>query len=151
MDRVYALLISLLLTLLLAVNYFYFYPNHKPIIPQDILTKEKINSHLSGKNNSQHFNCFSSKINPQSEVIILKNKCDPINLKNWVISDQTRKEYKLPNVIINKEIIIYSGFGNNSDREIYLNSKKDIWNNDGDILYLFDEKEELAYFEFYNS
>lgn len=97
---------------------------------------------------SQYYNCFSSEINEKEEKVIIKNKCSPIDISEWILKDESRKEY-LFNTTISDEIILYSGIGKDSDYILFWNSKTNIWNNNRDSLYLFDKEGNLALYQTY--
>ncbi|MGC8884952.1 MAG: lamin tail domain-containing protein [Candidatus Nanoarchaeia archaeon] len=71
---------------------------------------------------------------------------EPINLTGWIIKDAAKHIYKFENFVLlpNKKVTIYTGFGNDSDEELYWNSEAPIWNNDGDTAYLFDNEGNLV-------
>lgn len=99
-------------------------------------------------NKSIYFNCFSSEINQFDEIVILKNKCSDINLKDWQLKDESRKIYKFPDITIG-EIKIHTENGNNNSTDLFWNSAVSVWNNDRDSLYLFDSQERIVHYEAY--
>jgi endonuclease YncB( thermonuclease family) len=99
-------------------------------------------------NISPHFGCFNIKIDKISEVVHIQNICNKINMTNWVLKDESRKIYtfKLKNI---EEIKLHSLKGVDNNTDLFWNSEQDIWNNDRDSLYLFDENRRLAAYEVY--
>ena len=99
-------------------------------------------------NKSAFFGCFQTEINYKDEFVILKNSCEEVNLQNWTLKDESRKRYKFENVSVGR-VKIYSGLGNDSSEIVFWKSKENIWNNDRDTLYLFNEKNNIAHYDFY--
>lgn len=97
---------------------------------------------------SDFFGCISTEINYEDEYIILKNSCKDINFKNWKLKDESRKVYLFNNISFN-EIKLFSSKGKDTNGEIYWNSSQNIWNNDRDSLYLFDDENKIAHYNSY--
>jgi len=82
--------------------------------------------------------------NLNDEYITFKNICNFfINLTNWMIKDKTNNTYIFPEFIFSTKFTLYSGSGINLQTKIYWNSKRAIWDNRGDILYLIDDEGDL--------
>jgi len=88
-------------------------------------------------------NCIKSEIKEKEEIVILTNSCPDLSFKGWKLKDESRKVYEFGNVKVNK-IVIHSSSGNDNESDIYWNSKQNIWNNDRDTLYLFDNVGDLV-------
>jgi len=97
---------------------------------------------------SQHFNCFQSTVFPQEEIILLKNICSPINIHDWGIQDEGRKNYNFKNITIG-EVNIHTSDGEDNETDLFWKSNEDIWNNDRDTFYLFDSNHNLAHYHSY--
>lgn len=97
---------------------------------------------------SQYHNCFTAEINAKEETIIIESTCGKINFEGWLAKDESRKEYNFPNIISDR-VILNSFKGKDEGENIYWNSAGDIWNNDRDTFYLFDDKNNLVYFRDY--
>jgi len=97
---------------------------------------------------SEFFGCFSTEINPKEEEVKIRNICAELNLKNWILKDESRKVYKFQNLSFHA-INLHSGDGNDNSTDIFWKSKTHIWNNDADSLYLFDEKGNIAHYDYY--
>jgi endonuclease YncB( thermonuclease family) len=93
---------------------------------------------------SVYFGCLESEINQFEDLVFIKNTCKEIDIENWTIRDESRKNYKFPKLSIG-EININTKEGENSETEIFLQNKQDIWNNDRDTLYIFDKKGRIAH------
>ena len=110
--------------------------------------KSAIESGLGIWKKSQYFNCFKSEIDSKEEVISIKSICGNINFENWVITDESRKEYKFPDLSF-IEINLHTSEGENNETDLFWNSKTSVWNNDRDSLYIFDSERRLAHYESY--
>ncbi len=82
--------------------------------------------------------------NPNGEWVSFRNRCDfDCNITGWTVSDSGRNEYKFEVFLLSpgSSFVLFSGEGNNTDKEIYWNRKgacPAVWNNDGDTLFLRD-------------
>ena len=100
-------------------------------------------------NVSSYFNCFFASVFPEEELIELENNCKNINLKDWILKDESRKEYKFENVSINNKLSIKTKRGNNTKEKVFMNFGENMLNNDRDSIYLFDEKGNIAFYYYY--
>ena len=118
-------------------------------------------------NISRYYGCFnitdftynalgSDAQNPNGEHVTIRNICNyTINMDKWRLKDESTKEYRFTNLQIrpSESFIIYSGSGKSKGKKLYLypsgRKGKPVWNNNGDSLYLFDEKGKLALFHRY--
>ncbi|MEK6800433.1 MAG: thermonuclease family protein, partial [Nanoarchaeota archaeon] len=69
-------------------------------------------------NVSSYFNCFFASVFPEEELIELENNCKNINLKDWILKDESRKEYKFENVSINNKLSIKTKRGNTTKEKV---------------------------------
>ncbi len=90
--------------------------------------------------------------NLNGEFFEIKNVCnETITMKKWYIFDEANNMF-----IINLKIDAYSslrihtGCGRNNETDVFLCSKKPIWNNDGDTLYLYDSEGKIVLKYSYN-
>lgn len=97
---------------------------------------------------SDYFGCFSSEIKEKDEIVILKNNCKNIGMINWQLKDESRKIYNFKNISFSM-IVIHSSEGDDNSTDIFWDYGSDIWNNDRDSLYLFDNQGRLAHYESY--
>ena len=97
---------------------------------------------------SPYSDCFESKINEEEEKILIKNNCEPVSVKNWVIKDESRKEYKLQEANLGK-INVHTKAGIDNETDLFWNSAQNVWNDDRDTLYLFDSERRLVHHEAY--
>lgn len=97
---------------------------------------------------SQYYDCFTTEIDKYVEVVTITNECGPINLQSWTLKDESRKTYTFGPIQIQK-IKLHSKQGNDSTTDIYWNLKTNVWNNDRDSLYLFDEGNNIVHHNSY--
>jgi len=75
------------------------------------------------------------ELNPEKEYFTIKNKCDfECNLEKWTVKDEANHFFKLNNLPP-------------GEQETYT-SKTNIWNNDGDRLFMRDEKGLVLFYEY---
>jgi micrococcal nuclease len=87
--------------------------------------------------------------NLNGEFVVIKNIGEKtINLQNWSIKDQATHFYYFKAITLEPQesLIIYTGEGFDSGNKLFWNSKTPIWNNAGDIAYLFDANGDLVTF-----
>jgi micrococcal nuclease len=92
---------------------------------------EIVNFHYNAKGNDNE--------NLNDEYVIFKNVCDfSIDMNNWEIKDEATNIYRFSefSLLPHATVTLYSGSGIDSVTELYWNSRRAIWNNVGDTLYL---------------
>lgn len=75
------------------------------------------------------------------EYIVIENRGNiPLNLTGWTISDEANHRYLFPNFILaaKAQVTLRTGFGKNTENEIFWGSRRPIWNNDGDTIFIKD-------------
>jgi len=80
------------------------------------------------------------------EKVVLKNECNfLIQLENWILEDESHNRFKFPSYLFrpNETIEIYS---NNKTARFSFNKNFQIWNKEGDSLFLRDSKGLLVLF-----
>lgn len=97
---------------------------------------------------SIYFSCITSDIDAKNEKVILINKCGKVNISSWFMKDESSKTYVFKEMQF-EEITIYSHKGNNTHKQLFWNSKTNIWNNDRDTLYLFDKDGKIIHSKSY--
>ena len=96
---------------------------------------------------SKFYNCFGTKIYSKEEVVQFYNSCN-VSLLGWAVKDESRKQYKFSiNPAPEFQFHTFSGYGNATD--IFWNLKSEVWNNDRDSLYLYDDEGKIAHYEAY--
>jgi len=81
-----------------------------------------------------------------AEKVVLKNECNfSIQLKNWILEDESHNRFKFPSYLFkpNEIIEIYS---NNKTAKFSFNKSFQIWNKEGDSLFLRDSEGLLVLF-----
>ena len=97
---------------------------------------------------SPYYNCIKSKIDEIGEKAILINNCNKINISSYVLKDESTKHYTFEEIEF-KEITLHSTSGKNNATDLFWNSPTNIWNNDRDSLYLFDNQGNLVHYNSY--
>ncbi|MCK4736650.1 MAG: lamin tail domain-containing protein, partial [Methanophagales archaeon] len=85
--------------------------------------------------------------NLNDEYIVLKNiGGTSINLERWVIKDKENHTYVFPSfeLLPGATVTIRTGSGTNTATDLYWGSKRAIWNNKGDTVYLYDANKNLV-------
>lgn len=96
---------------------------------------------------SSYADCLEAEINPARELVFIKNNCPEINVKDWKVKDESRKEYNFKNIALG-EVNLHSFSGKDNETDIFWNIQE-VWNNDKDSFYLFDSQGSLVYYKFY--
>ena len=97
---------------------------------------------------SLYYSCISSEINAKEEYILLKNSCENINFKNFLLTDESRKKYKFKDIRFT-EIALYTKEGADNENSLFWNSKQNVWNDERDTLYLFDKEGNIVHYNVY--
>ena len=98
---------------------------------------------------SQYFGCFEIFLEQSPEYLHIKNNCPQINLWDWVVTDESRKRYKFPSIVVG-EVNLHTGNGKNNSTDVFWNQAQNVWNNDRDTVYLFDSNGKIALHHDYN-
>lgn len=75
------------------------------------------------------------------EYIVIENRNDaPVNLTGWTVSDEAAHRYLFPKFILRAKakVTLRTCLGKNTDFEIFWGSRRPIWNNDGDTIFIRD-------------
>jgi micrococcal nuclease len=110
--------------------------------------KNAINNNKGVWKYSKYSKCFSSKINPSEEYVLIQSHCGKINFSGWTIKDESRKLYHFPSLNYEK-FTLYSSSGESNSTSLFWGQSSSVWNNDRDTLYLFDNQGGLAHHEEY--
>lgn len=93
---------------------------------------------------SLHYNAYGNdNENLNNEYITFRNKCfHSIDVSGWIISDNTSKIFIFPEMKVGakEKLTVHSGSGENNQTNIYWNNNYAIWNNDGDVVEVWDSK-----------
>jgi endonuclease YncB( thermonuclease family) len=81
------------------------------------------------------------------EFVVLENYGDqPLDLTGWTLSDEGHHRYLFPRFVLapKAKVTIHSGLGRNTDTDLFWGSRSPIWNNNGDTVFLRDDKGRLV-------
>ena len=85
--------------------------------------------------------------NLNDEYIVIENQSkNPIDMTGWTIADASSgNPYLFPNFTLPGEtqLTLRTGFGKNSEKELYWGSRRPIWNNKGDTAFIRDAEGHL--------
>lgn len=89
--------------------------------------------------------------NKNGEWVELQNTCqDSVNINGWLLKDSSSSnKYLFKDFILEKEksVFLYSGCGKDSNDKLYWQcpeGKYAVWNNAGDLAFLYNDKGELV-------
>ena len=86
--------------------------------------------------------------NLNGEYVTFQNNCDsPVKMDGWVVKDEATNSYAFNGFALgsNSKVTLYTGSGNDAADKLYWNKKRyAVWNNDGDTLFLRDDKGNLV-------
>jgi micrococcal nuclease len=90
--------------------------------------------------------------NLNEEYVILENSCSEIDMNGWTLKDESASNmYTFSDFILDENVAIYSGVGEDTETDIYWGRKQAVWNNDGDRLFLRDTEGNLVLSESYSA
>ena len=93
---------------------------------------EIVNVHADAEGNDRQ--------NLNDEFIVIENQSEiPIEMTGWTVTDaSSRDPYLFPNfTLLNKSrVTLRTGYGKNTEREIFWGSRSPIWNNKGDTIFI---------------
>ncbi|MEM5797374.1 MAG: thermonuclease family protein [Candidatus Aenigmatarchaeota archaeon] len=84
--------------------------------------------------------------NLNDEYVTFQNNCETaINMNNWTVKDAATNIYTFKSFVLsgNSRVTLYTGSGSDTSNELYWNKKRAVWNNDGDTLFLRNDKGNL--------
>ena len=86
--------------------------------------------------------------NLNDEYVAFQNNCDSdIKMDGWVVKDEATNTYTFKGVVLgsNSKVALYTGSGTDSTDKLYWGKNRyAVWNNDGDTLFLRDDKGNLV-------
>ena len=80
-------------------------------------------------------------INESSEYVdIVNDSTSECDMTDWVLRDDDRHDYTFPSFILDAgaSVRVHTGWGTNTDTDLYMGRGAAIWNNSGDTAYLED-------------
>jgi len=84
--------------------------------------------------------------NLNDEFIVIENQgSSPIDFTGWTVLDESNHRYLFPNFTLpaKAKVTLRTGLGKNSKNEIFWGSRRPIWNNDGDTIFIKDAQGNL--------
>jgi micrococcal nuclease len=81
--------------------------------------------------------------NLNGEYVKFSNSCDfAISMKGWTVKDEATHIYEFPDFVLTAHhtVTLYTGSGTNSVDALYWEESWPVWNNDGDMLYMWDSE-----------
>jgi micrococcal nuclease len=89
--------------------------------------------------------------NLNEEFVVLENSCSEIDMDGWTLKDESASNlYTFSGFILDENVAVYTGVGDDSATDIYWGRKQAVWNNDGDRLFLRDTAGNLVLSESYS-
>ncbi|MBL7206454.1 MAG: thermonuclease family protein [Candidatus Aenigmarchaeota archaeon] len=83
--------------------------------------------------------------NLNDEYVILRNKCEnPVSMDKWLLKDESGIMYEFKNLLVKAKakFTLHTGQGNDNETDIYWNRARAVWNNNGDILKVWNANRE---------
>ncbi len=96
--------------------------------------------------NSKYYDCIALEINKYDEYVDITDSCD-VNFKNWNIKDESTKIYVFKKDF-SEQIRLYSTNGQENETALFW-KRENVWNDDGDSVFVRDSDGFLAYYEHY--
>ena len=84
--------------------------------------------------------------NLNDEFIVIENQSEiPIDMTGWTVTDASNHAYLFPNFTMpaDTQVTLRTGFGKNTEYELFWGSRNPIWNNDGDTIFIRDPEGHL--------
>jgi micrococcal nuclease len=86
--------------------------------------------------------------NMNGEYVTFQNNCDDaVKMDGWIVKDEATNVYTFKGFSLggNSKVTLYTGSGNDAADKVYWDKKRyAVWNNDGDTLFLRDDKGNLV-------
>ncbi|MBS3077080.1 thermonuclease family protein [Candidatus Pacearchaeota archaeon] len=114
----------------------------------DEAEKNAVESGLGLWQKSNLYGCIETQLSAETEILQIMSKCGKINIKGFIVSDESRKRYKFQDIEIGG-VNLHSSEGKDNETDIFWNSKMGIWNNDRDTAHIFDSEGNLVYHRSY--
>lgn len=81
--------------------------------------------------------------NLNDEFIIVENQSqDPVDLNGWTVSDAANHRYLFSNFTLapKAKVTLRTGLGTPTEHELFWGSRRPIWNNQGDTIFIRDSQ-----------
>lgn len=84
--------------------------------------------------------------NLYQEYVTLRNKCDyAVPMSSWTLQDNSTNKYIFQEFLLQNKstVTLHTGFGGDNETDLFWNKRIAVWNNNGDRLFLWDDKGDL--------
>jgi hypothetical protein len=86
--------------------------------------------------------------NLNDEYVTIENVDEePVTMTGWTMRDIAGHEYDFPegfSLVADGRVDVHSGAGTDSDTDLYWGSTRPIWNNKGDAVLIYDDRQQLV-------
>ena len=85
--------------------------------------------------------------NLNDEYVSFQNNCEnDINMNGWTVKDASNNIYTFKEFVFrnNSIVTLYTGSGRDTSNKLYWKKERAVWNNNGDTLFLRDDKGNLV-------
>lgn len=97
-------------------------------------------------NRSSYYGCLDLEIHKKDEFLVIENRCQ--DLRGLSLKDESTKTSRF-DILAGQKVSIHSGKGKSEEGEIFLNSQRNIWNDDKDSVFIRDGQGLLVYYGSY--
>ncbi|WP_457752422.1 lamin tail domain-containing protein [Thermococcus sp.] len=98
-----------------------------------------------------HYDAGGPSVNDREglngEYVIIENRgCKAVNLEGWELKDDTNHVYVFPSIILKPgaSVKVHTGYGADTDTDLYWGRRTPVRNNNGDTAYLYDSHGNLV-------
>lgn len=97
---------------------------------------------------SPSYGCIETTIEKKQEKVLLTNRCNNLNIGGWILKDESTKLYRFP-LVQGESITLHSTHGKDNATDLFWNSTQNVWNDERDTLYLYDENWSIVHHHTY--
>jgi endonuclease/exonuclease/phosphatase family metal-dependent hydrolase len=104
-------------------------------------------TYTNDSSTKDHDDVYISDLSLEDEWVKITNFGNiPVDLDNWKIEDEANHAYEFTDFTLgsNNTVTLYTDEGSDTENQLYWDSSRAIWNNDGDTAYLYDSTGELV-------
>lgn len=96
---------------------------------------------------SPYYGCLKIEINKKDEYLVIDNTCK-VSFPNLALKDESIQTlyFSMPE---NAKLKLFSGQGESAGSQIYLGSRRHIWNDDKDTIFIRESNGLLVYYDNY--
>ncbi|RMD67058.1 hypothetical protein D6817_02695 [Candidatus Pacearchaeota archaeon] len=114
----------------------------------DEAEREAINLGKGIWEKSELFGCVEMGVNAKDEIVEIEVLCNTSALGEVWLSDESRKRFKLGLAGVIR-VLVHSANGISNSSDVFLGARQNIWNDDRDTAYLFDNASRIIAFYSY--